>query len=606
MRKQFYIYLQIFIIFFCLAGNAQDRLFDLAQQYVDNGEFEKAIVVYDQLAQEKTYQEKIFSGYYPLLLKYDRYKDAEKYLNLLIKNTSEPIPYQIDLILLHEKTLGPEKTEKEWNRFYQSLIKNQNQTLKASTYLLNKQQPNKAEQILLLSRKQHKQDNLYAADLGKIYMNSSEYQNGIDEYLLAMESEPEKQEDYRNLLQNELSSPEQMDLLETTLIDKVQRNPNKELYADLLIWLYVQEKAFDKAFIQVKAIEKRNSYLRGNRLMELGGLAFENSDFEAALQIFQYVEIQYPGTPNYYIAKRYIIQSREEQIKQTYPIDKVKIQDLISDYKKLTLATSANNSNINESKINMAQLYAFYLDQVDTSIILLQDVITTSSNDMRLKNKAKIYLGDVYLLKGEPWESTLIYSQVELEMKEDILGHEAKLRNAKLYYYNGEFELAQEQLDVLKMATSREISNDAIQMSLLILDNTGLDSTIDAMKEYADIDLLIFRHHYSESLSLCDTLLKHFPGHSLTDEVYWLKYVVLRMIGNSQDALRELDKISSQYAEDIWGDDAMFYAGDLNERELKNSAKAMESYEKVLTNYSGSTYTVEARKRYRKLRGDKL
>jgi outer membrane protein assembly factor BamD (BamD/ComL family) len=340
--------------------------------------------------------------------------------------------------------------------------------------------------------------------------------------------------------------------------------------------------------------------------MELGGIAFENSDFEAALQIFQYVEKEYANTPNYYIAKRYIIQSREEQIKRTYPIDVLKIQALISDYQKLTQASSVQNGNINEAKLSMAHLYAFYLDQDDTAIVLLQDVINHSAYDPRMKNKAKIHLGDVYLLKGEPWESTLIYSQVEKEMKEDPLGHEAKLRNAKLHYYKGEFDLAQEQLDVLKMATSREISNDAIQMALLILDNTGLDSTTEAMQAYADIDLLIFRHHYAQALAACDTLLKKFPDHSLTDEVYWLKYVVYRMIGNPNEALQELEKINVSYSQDLWGDDALFYQAELYEKELKNTSKAMEMYEKLLTNFSGSTYTVEARKRYRRLRGDKL
>jgi len=606
MRKQFFFLFYIIITFISFSACAQDRLFDLAQQYVDNGEYDKAMVVYDQLATEKAYQEKIFPGYYPLLLKYNRTKDAEKYLGVLIKSASDPIPYQIDLILLHEKILGPEKTEKEWQRFNQGLIKYPNETLRASTYLLYKNQANRAKELLSASRKQLKQSFLYAQELAEIYLKTGEYQKGIDEFLLAMESEPEKREDYRNYLQNALNTTEQMDLLENNLLDKVQKDPNNELYSDLLIWLYIQKMDFDNAFIQVRAFEKRNNYLKGNRLMELGGLAYENSDFEAALKIFQYVEKEYPETSNYYIAKRYIIQTREEQIKQTYPIDVLKIQALISEYKKLTLTSNGNSLNISESKISMAQLYAFYLDQDDTAIALLEEVILSSTYDVRLKNKAKIYLGDVYLLKGEPWEATLIYSQVEKEMKEDPMAHEAKLRNAKLYYYKGEFELAQEQLDVLKMATSREISNDALQMALLILDNTGLDSTTDAMQEYADIDLLIFRHRYADALASCDSLLKHFPNHSLTDETYWLKYVVYRMIGKPNEALTELEKISKDYPEDIWGDDALFYEGDLYEKELKNQAKAMEAYEKLLTNFAGSTYTVEARKRYRMLRGDKL
>lgn len=607
MKRKFFIYFKILIITSCLSASAQDRLLDLAQQYVETGDFEKAIVVYDQLYKEGANNEKIFPGYYPLLLKFNRNKDAEKYLQQLIKSSSDPIPYQIDQLLLHEQLNGPEKTAKEWEKFYLSLAKDPNQTLKASVLLMYKDQAVRAKELLLTSRKRNNQPGLYAAELGSIYLKTNDYQKGIDEFLLAMENEPEKSDDYRNYLQNVLTTPEHMDLLEITLIEKVQKYPEKELYSDLIIWLYIQQKAFDKAFIQVRALEKRNNFFRGSRLMELGGIAFENQDYEVALQVFQYVEKEFPNTPNYFVAKRYIIQTREEQVKREYPVDKNKIYLLINDYKTLTQVSGANNfGNSSEAKISMALLYAFYLDQQDTAIAILEEVVATSIYDIRLKSKAKINLGDIYLLKGEPWESTLIYSQVEKDMKEDPLGHEAKLRNAKLYYYKGEFELAQEQLDVLKMATSREISNDAIQLSLLIQDNIGLDTTTDAMMAYAAIDLLVFRHHYAEALVAIDSLLKKFSGHSLSDEVYWLEYVVYRQIGKPAEALQQLQKINLSYSQDLWGDDAMFYSGELYEKELKDPAKAMESYEKVLLNFPGSTFSVEARKRYRRLRGDKL
>jgi lipopolysaccharide biosynthesis regulator YciM len=170
------------------------------------------------------------------------------------------------------------------------LAKDPNETLRASSYLLQKNQANRAKELLLTSRKANRQNALYAAELGEVYMKTMEYQKGIDEFLIAMENEPEKQEQYRNYLQNVLSTQEQMDMLEINLIDKVQHHPNNTTYTDLLIWLYIQEKRFDKAFIQVRAIEKRNPELRGTRLMELGGISFENSDFETALTIFLYVE----------------------------------------------------------------------------------------------------------------------------------------------------------------------------------------------------------------------------------------------------------------------------------------------------------------------------
>ena len=210
------------------------------------------------------------------------------------------------------------------------------------------------------------------------------------------------------------------------------------------------------------------------------------------------------------------------------------------------------------------------------------------------------------MLTGEPWESTLLYSQVEKDFKEDQLGHEAKLRNAKLYYYKGEFVLAQEQLDVLKLATTREISNDAIQMSVFITENSGLDSTTDALRDYSAIELLIFQRKYSEALAASNLLLMAYPHHELTDDVYWLQATILRQTGKPNEALEMLKKISTGYADDLLGDDALFTSAQIYDYDLKNSEKAMQFYQDFLVKYTNSVYVVEARKRFRILRGDKI
>ncbi|HWZ21937.1 MAG TPA: tetratricopeptide repeat protein, partial [Cytophagaceae bacterium] len=296
---------------------------------------------------------------------------------------------------------------------------------------------------------------------------------------------------------------------------------------------------------------------------------------------------------------------KEETIKNSYPIDPTKIRSLIGDYLKMIKELGNNPATI-EARRSTAQLYAFYLDNKDTAVTILNEAIKIAQNDLRGRSKAKIDLGDIYLLKGEPWESTLLYSQVEKDMKEDPLGHEAKLRNAKLSYYKGEFDLSQEHLDVLKLATSREIANDAMNLSILIQDNTGLDSTTEAMREYAAIDLLLFQNKTAEALVKTDSMMLKFPQHSLTDELLWLKAKIYLKMGDYQNAVATLEKITTTYPDDILGDDALYTLGIIYEENLKDNAKAMETYQKFMIKYPGSIFTVEARKRFRLLRGDKL
>jgi TolA-binding protein len=101
-----------------------------------------------------------------------------------------------------------------------------------------------------------------------------------------------------------------------------------------------------------------------------------------------------------------------------------------------------------------------------------------------------------------------------------------------------------------------------------------------------------------------DSLLLKFPTHGLGDDVYYAKAKIFIKKRQFDKALELLGKIPEEYKDGILTDNALFKMAEIQETELKNKAKAMELYEKILMDFSGSTFTVEARKRFRKLRGD--
>jgi tetratricopeptide (TPR) repeat protein len=254
----------------------------------------------------------------------------------------------------------------------------------------------------------------------------------------------------------------------------------------------------------------------------------------------------------------------------------------------------------------MANLYAFYLNEKDTATIVLQDAIKIGRAESDFMDKCKLDLGDIYLLKNEPWESTLLYSQVEKSQRETPLGHEAKLRNARQYYYTGDFELSKALLDILKMATSREIANDAGSLSLLIQDNTGLDTSEDAMKEYASIDLLLYQNQTELALGRLDEMFKKYKDHPLADEILWLKARTYAKLGENQKAVDNLQQIVDKFSTDILADDALYMMAELYQNRFKDKDKSMELYQKILEKYPASIHSADARKRFRQLRGDSL
>ena len=219
-----------------------------------------------------------------------------------------------------------------------------------------------------------------------------------------------------------------------------------------------------------------------------------------------------------------------------------------------------------------ALLFANYLDQKDSAIQIINKLLTNPRTSLHLKSKAKLDLGDIYLLKGEPWESTLLYSQVEKVQKENPIGYEAKLKNAKLSYYKGDFRLAQEHLDILKQATTREIANDALDLSMRIKENIAFDSVGEALKQYASIELLLYQNKNEQALKQIQMLkegrVKNASNDSLTsisnqtilDDVYWLEANIRMRQGEFEKSIDLLQKIIQDFGDDILADDAYFLA----------------------------------------------
>jgi tetratricopeptide (TPR) repeat protein len=406
----------------------------------------------------------------------------------------------------------------------------------------------------------------------------------------------------KSILQVLLVKPEELKALEQVLYERAQKDQDSEVYSDLLIWVNLQEKNFYGAFIQGRSYDKRFRKEQ-SKTLEIAQIALSNQDYDNAIRCFAFVSKDFINTDNFLPAQLGIIKAREAKVKKSYPINKDSVRYLISEYGRFQ-NEYPNQSGSDEAELNTAMLHAYYLNELDSAVNTLTKLISKPKLSTILKAQAKIDLGDIYLLKGEPWESTLLYSQVEKAQHEAPLGYEAKLRNAKLWYFNGEFKLAQEHLDILKQATTREIANDAMELSMRIKENTAIDSTGTSLKEFAGIELLIYQNKQDEALRKLENFspTKDAPG--ILDDVYWLEANLLMQRGKFQEAIVKLQKILDEFSEDILADDAYFLQGDIYEHQLKNKDKAMEIYREFLNKFPGSVYAAEARKRYRVLRGD--
>ena len=599
--KKFPIILLLIHSLFQLTAQINEKV-QLANEYYQQGDYEKASELFEDLKDNKQAIPLIHSNYFELLLINAEFKEAEKYLNNIIRLFPSNLQFKSNMLSLYKTSGQIQKKEKYMEYLMESYNKSKYQLNMVAQNLVSQQLLDEAIQFIEEARKIADDPYAFSLDMAGIYRMKNNKKLMTNEYLNYARSNPINVNYVKNIFQNILREDDDLDYLEQSLISKVQQEPGNYLFADLLIWVELQRKNFYGAFVQARSLDKKKN-TKGDECMRIGQIAINNKSWDEAIEIFEYISDTYKDTYNYAIAKRYLIRAKEQKIKTTYPVSKEEIVNLIEDYDNLISQIGENQISL-EAKRNKALLYAFYLDQKDSAIFLLRQVIDNPRSSPQLISRAKLDLGDIYLLEDKPWESTLLYSQVEKSNKESQIGYDAKLRNARLNYYTGNFELAKSHLDILKLATTREISNDAIALSLLISNNTLFDTTKEVMQEFANIELLIYQNKQDEAISRLISLQAKNPTHPITDEVYLLLSKLYQQKGQFEMAVSYLDKILETYSKDILADDALFKKAEIYEKDLKSTQQAIDLYTDFLVKFPGSLYAAEARKNIRDLRGD--
>ena len=587
---------------------AQDsEKIELAQQYDDKGEVEKAKALYDELVRKKENIPLVHPRYIRLLLNNSYADEAEKYIKKVMKQYPDNILYRLDAGVVALRRGNDQEAEQYFADVTKEAATDPYKIQGAASHLIQHELVERAIEVYKAGRKEAGDPSRYALELANVYQRINERDKMIREYFAYANEDVSRLEYVKNVLQNALTEEEDLDSLGIMLLDKVQESPDNPVYSELLIWVQLQQKNFYGAFMQARALDRRNR-TEGDRVMEVASIALENRDYENALKMYDYVVDKYARTSNYAVARRNKINAREQLVKNQFPVEQEEIIKLIEDYQQFMDESAQSpvgpNITVLEAMRSQANLYAFYVKEKERAIEILREVSANPQATDELKAQCKLDMGDIYLLMNQPWESTLLYAQVEKGSKDEPVGYEAKLRNGKLSYYRGDFELAQDHLNVLKEATTREIANDAMNLSLLIQNNTALDTSGAAMQAYANVELMLFQNQPKQALLQLDSMLKIYPKHDLTDEIYWLMAKVNVRSGKFEQSLKNLASISEGYSHDILGDDALYMTGKIYEDQLNDEKQAMEVYATFMKEYPGSIYVADVRKRFRNLRGD--
>ncbi|WP_091171684.1 tetratricopeptide repeat protein [Mucilaginibacter gossypii] len=592
----------VIILAFCFSGRllAQDNELLLARQYNANGEPQKALEIYQKLYKQNN--ENYYSVYINTLLNLKKFDEAESITKKLIRRHPDDHQYAIMLGNIYTQGGNMAKADAIYDDLIKSLPADQGEIAALASQFYQSANIDYAIKIFQQGRKLLKNDNMFTYELINLYRFKRDKISLTDEYLNFLPQNPNFINQAENAFSNVYEGSADYDMLKTALLRRIQKDPQQTIYADLLTWQYLQQKEFDLALNQALALSRRQND-DGNSIYDLCRTFIANEAYDEAIRGYEYIISKGKTSSLYIPSKIELINTKNLKVTS----GKYLPEDLLGlekDYNDL-LTEFGRNSSTAFAMQKLANLQAFKLHKLKDAQKLLEE--TTRLNDIRpnLLADCKLDLGDIYLLNNQPWEATLLYSQVEKDFPATAVGQDALFRNAKMAYYTGDFTWAKGQLDVLKVATSQLIANDALNLLLLIQDNLAADSSGAALKVYARADLQIFAQNPEKAVMILDSIGKKFPNNALDDDIMMSKSRILIQQKDYAGAVPLLKKIVEEHPADLWADDAVFMLGDIYENRLNDKTTARNYYQKIITDYPGSLWINEARKRFRVLRGDK-
>jgi tetratricopeptide (TPR) repeat protein len=579
----------------------------LANEYLQNGEYVKALPFFEKFHNNDPKNKVYYKSYVDCLIKTEDLKEAEKVIKKQGKDYPREQSYKIDLGEFYRNTGDTKKSKTIFEDAIKDLPPYTDQVEELAGSFLSINETDYAIATYLKGRKIVGDLATFHYSIAELYATKNEYEKMTTELLDVLKVDPFELEALKSALLTILDeNPESQinTIFREAVLKEIQKNPNDVTYSDLLIWLMLQQKNYEGAFIQTKAIDKRLKE-DGLRVAQLSNTCLENRKYDIALKCYEYIISLGPGGTFYYEAKMNYLSTLYTQLTEDFSASQTDLLNLENEYLKAIdeLITQQNSIKL---CIELCHLQAFYLGKTDVAVDRLKNIVNKASGKPEEIAAAKLELADILILTGDMWEPSLLYGQIEKDYKNDLVGQEAKFKNAKLSFYRCEFEWAQKQMDVLKASTSKLISNDAIALSILIMDMSGLDTTYDALATFARADLYFYQNKFAESIKCLDSLEQKYPDHPVLDDAKYKKAEIAIKKGEYEKAVGYLDEIVTKFGTDILADDALFKMGDIYERKLNNPDKAAECYKAIMKDHKDSIYVVEARKRFNQLKGDKV
>ena len=583
----------LFLIFVCFFAQAQNE--QLANNYFDRGEFEKALISYEELLKSNEGNSNYFQRVIECYQQLQQFDKAEKALEIRLDKYRQNT-LLVELGFNYQLQKNQDKATKYYNQAIDKIKKNANEVY-GIAYVFERKS---LVDFALLSYKtavEKDQKLSFNFQMALLYGQQGNttlmIDMFLDEAILNQQNLPLIQNQISRFLTEEVDAAFN-DSLKKALLLRAQKTQDI-FWNDFLSWLFIQQKEYGKAFIQQKAIYKRNPESFAN-IVSLGQMAIEDNDQDSAQEILTFVLDNTTDVELLIQAHSYLIEMKiNHSTEKEYPAITTELDTLISKF-------GVSPYTLSLLKLQ-ADFYAFHLKNSEKAKTILKNAMEMPINRYQLA-ETKMELADILLFEEKFNQALIYYSQIDEDMAGDVVGQEASLKTAKTSYFKTDFEWASHQLKVLKSASSQLIANDALDMFLLISDNTVEDSLQVALKKFARADFLMFQNKKKEALTGFQLILKEHQDEDIAAVTLLRIGKIYEKTGDFANALINYNNIINKFKDSIYIDEALYFSAEIYNLQLKDIEKAKPLYEEMIFKHEDSIYFVDSRNKYRKLRGD--
>ncbi len=595
------------------AQNAPLKL-QLAQQFEDNSEWEKARPIYEELFQSDSGSFAYFEGLRRCYSELKEYPRALAMTRRWIAQHPNDVTQRSQLAGLYFDSGNEPAADSLWHSILAAEPNNIGLYRLVASEMIEHRLFDSGIKVYREAKIKSGNAALFADELGAMYASLQRFSDAAQEYVEMLKTTPGNFSYAQSRMGFFLVRPEGLLAAFNVVHAAVQAEPENIVLHRLLGWIYLEQRRSSEAYTEYKIID-RLANANGAEIFNFAQSRLQEHESRTAALAFREFTAAYSASPLFAQAQFGYARAIEDESRSndtlpassdehTADVSGIMIEEhpsyagAISLYRRI-LVSSPSTELAAQSLYRIGCIEFEHFFDLDSALAAFRSIrqISRASSLMR---DAALQSGKIELARGDLEQARKYF--LELGSSPEITAQEqAAYFLALTDYYAGRFDSALAHLQHFTTALNSDLANNALLLQYFILEN--INSAPHALEEFVRADLLREQHKYAEALACFRSIAARYAQTLLLDDALMKSAELCIQLRRYDEALSTFRYVADSLPASIMNDRAQFRIGEIEQTILHNASAASEAYQKLLAQFPNSLYAEEARKRVRILRG---